>query len=198
MTEKSNKAHIEAINELIQSRKAIYPHDFIDKEIPRDIIEQLLRNADRAPTHKLTQPWRFRVLGKNKRAELGSFLASKYKSLFEGTEKYKQKKYESFLQKTGNSACIISIHLQRDPKESLPEWEEVAALSMAVQNMWLSCTAYGIGAYWSSPGLIEYMNEFFEMSSGERCLGFFFMGYYERNPPLTKRTDLSSKVTWLD
>ncbi len=198
MTDKSNQAHISAINELIQSRKAIYPHDYIDKEISSEIIDQILRNADRAPTHKLTQPWRFRVLGKAKRAELGQFLASKYKALFEGTEKYKDKKYESFQVKTDQSACIIALHMQRDLAERLPEWEETAALAMAVQNMWLSCAAYGIGAYWSSPGLIKYMNEFYEMSVGEKCLGFFYMGYYERTPPQTKRTPIDQKVIHYD
>lgn len=198
MPEFNTEGKPEKINELIQSRKAVYPHDFIDKEIPKEIIEQVLRNADRAPTHKLTQPWRFRVLGKEKRAELGLFLANKYKALFEGSEKYKAKKFESFQKKTNQSACIIAIHMQRDRDERVPEWEETAAVAMAVQNMWLTCTAYGIGAYWSSPGLIKYMDEFYKMQVGEKCLGFFFMGYFERDTPFTKRTDLDQKVRWYD
>lgn len=198
MTESKQTGHVQAINELIQSRKAIYPRDYIQKGIPKEIIERLLLNADRAPTHKLTQPWRFRVLGESTRTELGTFLANKYKSLYEGTEKYKPKKFESFSHKTKNSACIIAIHMQRDAAKRLPEWEETAALAMAVQNMWLTCTAYGIGAYWSSPGLIEHMHEFYPMAEGEQCLGFFFMGYYERNPPQTKRSPLSQKVVWMD
>ena len=41
--------------------------------------------------------------------------------------------------------------MQRDPGERIPEWEELASVACAVQNMWLSATSYGIGAYWSSP-----------------------------------------------
>lgn len=96
------------------------------------------------------------------------------------------------------AACMIAICMQRDSDERLPEWEEVAALSMAVQNMWLMCTAYGIGCYWSSPGLIKYTDEFFDFKEGETCLGFFYMGYYERDIPQSKRTPLEEKITWLD
>jgi len=168
MTEFKTEGMPARINDLIQSRKAVYPHDFIDKEISKEIVEQILRNADRAPTHKLTQPWRFKVLGKEKRAELGLFLANKYKALFEGTEKYKAKKFESFQTKTNQSACIIVIHMQRDANERVPEW------------------------------VIKYMDEFYEMEAGEKCLGFFFMGYFERDTPMTKRTALEQKVRWYD
>jgi len=54
-----------------------------------------------------------------------------------------------------------------------PEWEEISAVAMAVQNMWLACTALEIGAYWSSPSLINHLDEFFNFNEGESCLGFF-------------------------
>jgi len=88
--------------------------------------------------------------------------------------------------------------MQRDPLESIPEWEEIAATAMAVQNMWLCCTEQGIGCYWSSPGLIQYMDEFLPMEEGEKCLGFFYMGYYEGELPERTRKPISEKVVWLD
>ena len=41
--------------------------------------------------------------------------------------------------------------MKRD--KSLPKMEEVAAVSMAVQNMWLTATAHGVGCYWSTGGV---------------------------------------------
>ena len=32
--------------------------------------------------------------------------------------------------------------MKRDLKESVPEWEEIAATAMAVQNMWLTCVDF--------------------------------------------------------
>ena len=88
--------------------------------------------------------------------------------------------------------------MQRDPKESLPEWEEIAATSMAVQNMWLCCTEMGIGCYWSSPGLIKYMGEFIELADGEQCLGFLYMGRYEEEISVVERKPIQDKVVWFN
>jgi nitroreductase len=41
----------------------------------------------------------------------------------------------------------------------VPEWEEIAAVSMAVQNMYLTCTANNIGCYWSSPKIVDHLKE---------------------------------------
>ena len=68
--------------------------------------------------------------------------------------------------------------MQRDPKESIPEWEELASVSMAVQNLWLMSSSIGIGSYWSSPSLMNYLGEHITLKEGEKCLGFFYMGKY--------------------
>ena len=39
--------------------------------------------------------------------------------------------------------------------------------------------------------------EFFELQPGERCLGFFYMGYYDETPPEGIRKPISEKTTWL-
>src|SRR5699024_2898100 len=96
------------------------------------------------------------------------------------------------------SACVIAICMQRDPKESLPEWEEIAAVAMAVQNMWLTCTELGIGCYWSSPAAIRFMDDFFDMEKGEKCFGFLYMGYFDGELPEGKRNSpIGEKTEWL-
>ncbi len=89
--------------------------------------------------------------------------------------------------------------MQRDPDKSLPEWEEVAAVACAVQNMWLTCTAYGIGSYWSSPKSILQADAFLELKEGERCLGLFYMGYADVPPEMKGfREPITEKITWLN
>jgi nitroreductase len=41
----------------------------------------------------------------------------------------------------------------------VPDWEEIAATSMAVQNMYLTCTANRIGCYWSSPKIVNNLKD---------------------------------------
>lgn len=87
--------------------------------------------------------------------------------------------------------------MQRDPAERVPEWEEVAAVACAVQNLWLSCTAYGIGGYWSTPHSIIEAREFLELADGERCLGLFYLGYHQMPDLPGRRIPITQKITWM-
>jgi len=152
-----------------------------------------LEAANWAPNHKKTEPWRFKVLQGESKEKLGLFLSLKY---METEAKPKEMKAKKLIENPRKAAAVIAICMQRDLKESVPEWEEISATAMAVQNMWLCCTELGIGSYWSSPGLIKYMDEFFEMNEGERCLGFFYMGYYEGELSEATRKPIEDKVVW--
>jgi len=89
--------------------------------------------------------------------------------------------------------------MQRDPNNSIPEWEEIASTSMAVQNMWLTCTANNVGCYWSSPKSIEKIGDLINLKDGERCLGFFYLGYYDKNEKvLSKRDSIEKRVDWIN
>jgi nitroreductase len=131
-------------------------------------------------------------LGESKE-KLGLFLSYKY---LDTEAKPKEIKTRKLIENPKKAGAIIAICMQRDPKESVPEWEEVAATAMAVQNMWLCCTDLGIGAYWSSPSLVAYVDEFFDLQPGERCLGFFYMGYYDQPLEEGNRTPISDKTMW--
>lgn len=183
------------IFDLIKNRRSVFPPQYIEKELSKTDLERILEAANWAPTHKKTEPWRFKVLrGKSKEA-LGAFLSKKYEDTDARPQQIKIKKLRA---NADQSAAVIAICMQRDTKESLPEWEEVAAVAMAVQNMWLCCTELGIGCYWSSPGIIKYMDEFFDMAVGEKCLGFLYMGYYDGDVPVSTRNPISEKTVWLD
>jgi nitroreductase len=187
---------IELLNHVIRNRKSVFPNNYIHKEIPKHIIKQVLENANRAPTHKLTQPWRFKIVRGKSRLQLGQFLSYKYKTVTAQAD-FSESKYHKLLTYPTKANCVIIISMQRDSENKLPEWEEIAATAMAVQNMYLTCTANQIGCYWSSPGLLKYMNEFATLKEGERCLGLFYMGYYDKDLTLSKRSPIDQKVDWL-
>lgn len=181
------------IFDLIKKRRSVFPAQYNDKPITKADIEKILEAANWAPTHKKTEPWRFRVLQGESKEKLGLFLSLKY---METDLKPKEFKVKKLMENPKKSAVVIAICMQRDPMKSVPEWEEIAATAMAVQNMWLCCTEMGIGCYWSSPGLIKYMDEFFELNEGEQCLGFFYMGYYDGEVPEVTRGPIADKVVW--
>ena len=183
------------ILDLIKRRRAVYPVQYNSKPIGKEILSGILEAANWAPTHRRTEPWRFKVLQGKAKSELGKFMAKKYQETESRPKTVKIKKLQDNPQR---AAAIILICMQRDPAESVPEWEEIAATAMAVQNMWLCCTELGIGSYWSSPSLVEYMGEFTEFKPGEKCLGLFYMGYYDDEVATIGRGPIEDKVSWLN
>ncbi|REE05543.1 nitroreductase family protein [Marinoscillum furvescens] len=187
---------IEEVHQLLQNRRSVYPNQYLDKVIPDQLIRNMLENANWAPTHKFTEPWRFKVIKGEVQKKFGIFMAEKYRSLH-GLESFSVAKYEKLKMNPQRAGAIIAICMQRDPRGRVPEWEEVASVAMAVQNMWLTASAYGIGAYWSSPDLLKYFHEFEPLAEGEQCIGLFYMGY--ANIPANKppRGPVEDKVKWL-
>lgn len=182
------------IFDLIKNRRSVFPVQYNDKPIAKSDIEKILEAANWAPSHKKTEPWRFKVLQGEAQAKLGMFLSLKYMESDASPKEFKVKK---LMENPKRAGAIIAVCMQRDPNESVPEWEEIAATAMAVQNMWLCCTEMGIGSYWSSPGLIKFMNEFFDLNEGEMCLGFFYMGYSDQEITEQTRTPIEDKVVWM-
>ena len=94
---------------------------------------------------------------------------------------------------SGNVQSII------DPKERVPEWEEIAATAMAVQNIWLACAGSQIGGYWSTPDYVAELNDYLKLNQNERCLGLFYLGRFdELTPRQTDRNDIHDHIDWFE
>ncbi|MBI1224596.1 MAG: nitroreductase [Bacteroidetes bacterium] len=186
----------ELVSELIRKRRSIFPKTYNQKPIPKHIVEEILENANWAPTHRFTEPWRFKVLTGPALERLGDYLANFHKNNTP-EEQFSEAKFTKSKENPRRSACVIAICLQRDAEERVPEWEELAAVACAVQNMWLTCTAYGIGSYWSTPPAALVADEFLGLAEGERCLGLFYMGYHDLPELPSKRSPISEKITWI-
>ena len=50
------------INEIIKTRRTIYPSQYEKGEIKKSFLKTLLENANSAPTHRMTQPWFFKFI----------------------------------------------------------------------------------------------------------------------------------------
>lgn len=184
------------VRKLLRERSSIYPPMYTDTPIERSVIEDILENANWAPNHRKTEPWRFKVFRGNARQQLANALSSAYRNKTTDAT-FSEKKFKKISTNPLKADTVIVLCMQRDPDESLPEWEELAAVAMAVQNLWLSATAYGLGGYWSSPSsLINEINDFLELSAGERCYGFFYLANHQAPALPRERKPLANKVTW--
>ncbi len=182
--------------DIIKTRRSVFPVQYTQGEIPKADLLTLLESARWAPNHRKTEPWRYKVLQGKALDQLGDFLASRY----EKTDGFKKFKLKKLRENPSKASAIILIFMHRDEKESVPEWEEIAATSMSVQNMWLTAHDLGYGAYWSSPKPFAPMNEFdlIEVGERERFLGFFYIGSYDKEEQaLPERKDVNEVTQFL-
>ncbi|WP_062052641.1 nitroreductase family protein [Aquimarina longa] len=189
------KEKLHPISRWIRSRKSTYAFSFIDKEIPLSIIEEIVTNGLWAPTHKMTQPWRFEILMGAHHKDLGQYMLDFYKKHL-SKKQFPESRYQDTLEYPKN-ATMLAIVFQRSKNVDIPEWEEIAAISCAVQNMWLTSTARGIGCYWdTAEATIQYCNESLELAPNEKSLGILYMGYpkEELKERSRKRKLLSKKL----
>ena len=124
----------EELLRLIQSRRSVMPTTYSEEEITREEIQMILESANWAPNHKRTEPWRFKVIEGKGKERFAEFMLEKY---LEATppEAQTERKKAAVLEKFLLSDKIILICMKTS--HQLPEWEELAATAMAVQNMWL-------------------------------------------------------------
>src|SRR5688572_21354368 len=137
----------EWINEVIETRRSVFQQEYSGEQVSDVIVNQMLKNANWAPTHKLTEPWRFVVFTGDGLLKLARFQADLYKRVTTADNTYKEERYQNLLTKPMQSSHIIAIGMKRDLKKSVPEIEEIGAVFCAVQNMYLTATAYSVGAY---------------------------------------------------
>jgi nitroreductase len=190
--------NIEEINHLIRNRRSVFPKQFVaGKKIPDDIIEQIMINATYAPTHKLTEPWSFKIFTGDGLQTFADFQSELYKK--ESGENYKEDKYLKLKTTPLLASHIISIGMKRNSGKGLPEIEEVEAVACAVQNIYLSVTAYGLGGYLTTGGITYYENAkpFFGLEEEDKLLGFFYVGYVAVTSPSAKRKSVNEKAIWV-
>ena len=90
--------------------------------------------------------------------------------------------------------------MKRSPDNKVPEIEEVAAVACAVQNIYLSTTAYGLGGYWTTGGVtyLEKAKSFFGLADDDKLMGFFYFGYVRDPSPPGGRVPVREKVIWIE
>ncbi|MBP6390394.1 MAG: nitroreductase [Flavobacteriales bacterium] len=187
------------LSDLIRDRRTVQPKDFTDRVVQRDVVERVLGNGTWAPTHGMTQPWRFKVFAGEARQRLSTFMGEEYTRLT-APEKFLPRKFENVTQRPLQSSVVVALGMARDPKGKISDLEEQLAMACAVQNMYLTCTAYGLGAFWGTGAAAtgEGMRRFLGLAEGDRCMGLFFMGYPAVEWPKGYRKPLPDVMEWFD
>lgn len=191
--------NLSEINELIRNRRTIYPEQYTERVVQRDMLETILTNGLWAPTHGKTQPWRFKVYTGEGRLALSEKLLDLYKSLTLEKD-FNEIKYQRIGSRIDKTSALVLLSMKRTPGTKIPELEEIEAVSCAAQNIMLTAAAYGLGAFWSSPKFLytEEANASFGLEKEDKILGLFYFGYPSGDWPKSHRKPLEFVTEWID
>lgn len=189
---------INMLETTIRTRRTVKPEAYNGEPVDESIIAAMLDNAQWAPTHARTEPWRFVVCTGGGLEQLARFQADLYQRSTP-PEQFNQTKYDKMLAGPLKASHILLIGMRRQESQKLPLVEEIAAVSCAVQNMLLTAHAYGVGAYWSTGGMTYHpeMRNFMGLGEHDQCLGMLYVGNYSTPLPEGVRSGMQDKVTWL-
>ena len=190
---------------LMKRRRSIMPYKFINEQIPNDKILQLVTCANYAPTHKLTFPWRFIVIDRTSHYKLHDITETVFKEYYAGDNCLSSKLKslnDDVNNRWSNVSHFIGICVKKSHK--VPEWEEIAAVSCAVQNMLLMAPCLGIACYWSSwhsevttsKEMLEFLG--MDIDNNDTCLGFLVLGQSKNKILYEKKIiPLDDITTWM-
>jgi nitroreductase len=146
----------------------------------------------------MTQPWRFKVfLEEKSRQQLAAFLSDVYvKSTPEAA--FNTVKFKRMQDRPMQAPVVIAVCMERQKEEKITETDELLAVACAIQNMYLTATAMGLGAFWSTPKAIDTkeMNDFLQLMDKGRCVGLFYMGYPAIEWPKGQRKPIEYLTQW--
>ena len=166
--------------ELIRARRTI--NAFRPEPVPVDVLRRAIDTAVWAPNHKLTEPWRFHLLGPEtvaKLIELNASLVAASKG-----EKAAEEKRRRWQAVPGWFA--VTCPRSADPVRNE---EDYAACCCAVQNLSLVLWSQGVGMKWST-GEVTRRPAFFELlglsPESARVVGLFWYGIPSEVPNQTR------------
>ncbi len=194
-----NKKEIQLFNEIIESRRSTFPYQFEKgKHIPDEIIHRILENANRAPTHKKTEPWRFTIFtgeGLQRFSQMQAEIYTRYAG-----DKFKDTKLLNLINYPLMSSHVIAIGMKRSKEQVVPEIEEIIAIGCAIENIYLTVNAYGLGGYLSTGGItyLEEAKSYFDLEDEDKLIGFFYIGYPANVPgTFSNRQPAEDKAKWV-
>jgi nitroreductase len=168
--------------------------------VPREVVEQLLECAVRAPNHKLTEPWRFAVLTGVARDRYAEIRAKhRLKRYSDATAPEALAGADKVRRETMGAPVYIVAMVAVSADEITGE-EDYAATMMAVANLMIAAQSLGMGTYLKSggvmrdPGLLELAG----VPENCRVVGLISLGYPAEQEPPRRRKPASELTRWVE
>jgi nitroreductase len=181
--------------DVLKTRRSI--REFTPRTVTREEIETLLNAATSVPNHRLTQPWRFYVLGPEARRGLGLALGARKAKKVQDPDAAEQLR-----QKVGDEhaalPAIIAVAVVQDENPEIRE-EDYAAGMMAVLGMSLAAVSLGLGTHIKTGGVMDdpAARRAIGVPEGQRVIATLNVGEPAAVPAPKPRQPADVFTTWV-
>ncbi len=168
------------------------------REVPPELLREILEDAHWAPSHGLTQPWRFHIFTGESRTDLANALLSVYDRITPPAEVRPEKRAklkDGYLLAPVNIAVVAQV----ESGDKITRLDEICATACAVQNLLLSAHQRGVGSFWATPpaACSQEFVTWLGLDSKYLALGIVVLGYpKESSIPKSTRVPLTDRVTF--
>jgi nitroreductase len=184
------------LTDLLRRRRSI--KTFTERPVTRAEIETLLAAAVLAPNHRLSEPWRFYVLGPEAREAYGLALGVRKARKIEDPEASRTMR-DRVAAEHRALPCMIAIAVVKSDNPEATE-EDYAATMMGVQNLALTAVELGLGtairtgAVMGDPAARAAAG----VAENERIVAIVNVGEPAEVPGGPKKTPAAEFTTWLE
>ncbi|HZU19681.1 MAG TPA: nitroreductase family protein [Gaiellaceae bacterium] len=151
-----------------------------DEPVDEAVVRELVDLARWAPNHKLTNPWRFRLLGPETRARIDELVPEQ----------------EAAKLRRAPTLLLVSTMPSEDPVLAA---EDVQATAAAAYAVLLAATARGLASYWRTPGCFREpaVREAVGLAPEEVVVSLVHLGPPASAPPPKERAPVDEVFTVL-
>jgi nitroreductase len=150
--------------------------------LDRETLDELFELARWAPNHKLTNPWRFRVVGPG------------------ALERLKAATGDPIAAAKLDRAPTLVLVSATQTGDAVMDEEDVLAAATAAYVVLLAAHGRGLAGYWRTPGVLRTAEgrAALGVPDDEHVLGLLHLGHPRQEPRVPERAPVEAVVSYLD
>ncbi len=182
----------------IQRRTSV--RRFRPDPVSRELVQQLLECAVRAPNHKLTEPWRFAVLTGTARDRYAEVRAAHRLARYDDPESAEAREAADKQRREASSTPVFIVAMVAVSGDETRREEDYAAVMMAIANLMIAGEALGLGTYLRTGGIMREpeVTRLVGLPEGYRIAGILSLGYPAEVEAPRRRRPAAELTRWVE
>ncbi len=180
---------------LLATRRSGKPRDLVAPGPDTDQLARILMIAARTPDHGKLAPWRFVVVGADRRSALAALIIDAYRT---ERPQASRTEIESLDQFAHQAPTLVVVMASPKVESHIPLWEQELSAGAACMNLLHAVHAQGFAGGWLTgwPSFSDTVRNAFG-AAPERIAGFMFIGMPSKPLDERPRPDMARLVsTW--